>query len=259
LADLAHLVVDDGYSSREVVGCGHASAKPAGQDACGGGERRAAITGGPEFTEKNLVFDSTGKRWLAVFLSESTCEGKNDERWEVVSLDQRPDGTLVGDWTQTTLLGCFAKRTVTFTRTGDIDESDLPDPTSQPRKVRSPAEALQGRYHEVITVTTPDEYDDGVRTDCLRTGERCMSYFVDLATGSGEPFVYQNGKWIRNDEFDSECSSGGTSHVKVTAEFPLPDPVQDPIMRLEGKGFKESTGTACKSGPLTQVFTRTGD
>ena len=81
------------------------------------------------------------------------------------------------------------KYTVTFTRTGDVDVNSLPDPASQPPRVVSPAEALHGRYHQTETHTNgeKDESDPSVRTDCLRTGDRCMSYFhapnAVMATG----------------------------------------------------------------------------
>ncbi len=102
----------------------------------------------------------------------------------MIALQPRPDGTLAGEYTATTAHGCGMKRTVTFTRTGDVDLDSLPDPAGQAPRVVSPAEALHGRYHPTRTsanvgnlkITWP-EYDYVVRTDCLRTGERCMSFF----------------------------------------------------------------------------------
>ncbi len=72
-------------------------------------------------------------------------------------LQPRPDGSLTGEHTRTTADQCAEKRTVTFTRTGDVDlDADfytLPDPADLPPRVVSPAEALRGRYHITRTFT----------------------------------------------------------------------------------------------------------
>jgi hypothetical protein len=97
-----------------------------------------------------------------------------------------------------------------------------------------------------------------VRTDCLRTGERCIS---DMFNSDGRwfEFVFANGKWTNSLEYDVPCPSGGTSHDKYSAEYPLPQPPQDPITLLTGRGHKESTGSGCTSGDYDQKFVRTGD
>jgi hypothetical protein len=68
---------------------------------------------------------------------------------------------------------------MTFTRTRDVDVNTVPDPATLPPRVISLAEALRGHYRE--TDVTPNGYRDQadyvVSTDCLRTGDRCMSLF----------------------------------------------------------------------------------
>src|SRR6476659_9342520 len=131
---------------------------------------------------------------------------------------------MSGEWITTNSQACYDKRTVTFTRTGDTDIGSLTDPASQPPRMVSPAEALHGRYHseKIDPSGAKEEYDLSVRTDCLRTGERCLSYFL---TSIGEyPSVFGNGKWTLIWEHDISCSSGGTSHVSKSAEFPLTQP-----------------------------------
>ena len=90
-----------------------------------------------------------------------------------------PDGTLAGESNQLIAVGCANKRPVTFTGSGDVDVNTLPDPATLPPRVVSPAEALRGHYRE--TDVTPNGYRDQadyvVSTDCLRTGDRCMSFF----------------------------------------------------------------------------------
>ena len=219
----------------------------------------ATASAGGQFPATTLVFDDVGGRWLAVATSAAKCVNYDTERWDVVSVQPRPDGTMSGEWTTNSSMGCFNRQPVTFSRTGETDVSVLPDPASQAPRVVSPAEALHGSYHSELTQPNgfKQEYEYGVRTDCLRTGERCMS---DFAGAEGRiALVFGNGKWTRNDEFNSACSSGGTGHVKVSAEFPLPQPAQDPITLLTGHGSSDMTGTACPSSDFDQKFVRTGD
>jgi serine/threonine-protein kinase len=83
-----------------------------------------------------------------------------------------------------------------------------------------------------------------------------MSYFH----GSGvTPLLFANGKWTQSQEYDAECSLGGKPHVKVTADYPLPQPPQNPIAVLTGHGNNISTGSACVGGDFDEKFVRTGD
>jgi serine/threonine protein kinase len=203
-----------------------------------------------------LVFDEADGRWLAVGIGPAQCENAPAELWDVFTLQPRPDGTLSGEYSRTTSNACGSKRTVTFTRTADVDVTSLPDPATQTAHVVSPAEALHGRYH--YTQPFEIERDYAVRTDCLRTGDRCMSFF-HAPGGFGHPLVFGNGKWIYDVDFDESCGTGGTSHVTTTAAYPLPAPPQDPITLLTGHGHQESTGSACSSGDFDDKFVRTGD
>ncbi|HTY31280.1 hypothetical protein [Mycobacterium sp.] len=207
----------------------------------------------------NWVFDDVGGHWLAVAVSPGKCKDRETESWEVITLQPHPDGTLSGEWTVTDPAGCSDKRTVTFTRTGDADIDSLPDPAIQPPRVVSPAEALHGRYHSTKSFVSGVTYeaDFGVRTDCLRNGERCTSFFYNPDKGY-EALLFENGSWTRNEEWDGDCPAGGTSHVKVTAQYPLPQPPQDPITLLTGHGHQEETG-ACTSSDFDQNYARTGD
>ncbi len=88
------------------------------------------LSGGTAFASP-MVFDEVGKDWFAVGLGSVPCQ--NDpaaEMWEVLKLTPRPDGTLAGEYTATTSNDCVSKRTVTFTRTGDVDLESLPDPVT---------------------------------------------------------------------------------------------------------------------------------
>jgi serine/threonine-protein kinase len=47
--------------------------------------------------------------------------------------------------------------------------------------------------------------------------------------------------------------------VKSTAEFPLPQPPENPISRLVGKGHHEQTGNCSLNVDFNETYTRTGD
>jgi serine/threonine protein kinase, bacterial len=210
----------------------------------------------------NLEFDQIGGRWVAVGLGSTPCNNAPAEVWVVFTLQPQPDGTLSGETTRSTTNSCSAgKRSVTFTRTGDPDVAKVPDPAALPPRAASPATALHGRYHETITYangnSAPGQDDLTVRTECLRTGERCMSLFH--APDGVVPLVFSGGKWTRDDEGTVPCNLGGTVHIKLTAEYPLPDPLQDPIPVLTGRGQNVTTGSACVGGDFEDKFERTGD
>ena len=210
----------------------------------------------------NLVFDQVGGSWVAVGLGSTSCNDAPVEVWVVFTLQPQPDGTLSGETTRSTVNSCStAKRTVTFTRTGDPDLAKVPDPAALPPRAASPSTALRGRYHETITYanggSAPGQDDLTVRTVCLRTGDRCMSLLH--AIDGVVPLIFSGGKWTRDDEGTVPCNLGGTTHIKLSAEYPLPDPLQDPIPLLTGHGHNESTGSACAGGDFDDKFERTGD
>jgi serine/threonine protein kinase len=228
---------------------------------CGASGCVATAVPGARFPAKGeVVFDDVGGRWIAVATSTEKCNNVDSERFDVVSLQPRPDGTMAGEWIVSDSEGCYAKRTVTFTRTADTDVSLLTDPASQPSRVVSLAQGLHGRYHNTVTFTDgskPPESDYSVRTYCLRSGDRCMSFFY--SPDYAKPLVFANGKWTLNWPVEGPCSAGGTEHVKQTADYPMPQPPLDPITLLTGHGHWEDTSSACGSSDFDDKFVRTGD
>ena len=72
--------------------------------------------------------------------------------------------------------------------------------------------------------------------------------------------IFADGKWTYDHESDNRCSKGGTAHVEITAQFPLPQPPQNPITQLSGRGRENVTGaSACPSSDVDIKLTRTGD
>jgi hypothetical protein len=234
------------------------------RSACSANGCVATATGGDHADVESMVFDNVGGRWLAVGISHVDCGNPNDEAWNVISLAPQPDGTLSGESTRASADGCFMRRNVTLTRKGDADISQLPDPTHLDPRAVSPAEALRGRYDGQITYadghkTVVRRY--GVRTDCLRTGDRCMSFFLE-ADGGNRSYVFANGTWTRNEDFQDECSSGGTYQATFTSTMALPQPPQDPIGSLVGHGYDTvapGSNVGCPSQAFDQTFSRTGD
>jgi serine/threonine protein kinase, bacterial len=220
------------------------------------------LGGGGIVLVSDLVFDQVGGSWIAVGLGSTQCNDAPVEVWAVFTLQPQPDGTLSGETSRGTTNSCNAsKRTVTFTRTGDPDTAKVPDPAGLPPRAVSPASALHGRYHETITYanggSAPGQDDLTVHTECLRTGDRCMSMFH--APDGVVPLVFAAGKWTRDDVGTVPCNLGGTTQIKITAQYPLPEDLQDPIPVLVGHGSNVSTGSACSGGDFEDKFVRTGD
>ncbi|OBG35118.1 hypothetical protein A5672_21810 [Mycobacterium alsense] len=210
-----------------------------------------------------MVLDKVGDDWVAVSAGSSTCNNAQGEVWETFTLQPRPDGSLAGEATEIMAKGCANKRSVTFTRTGDVDLGSVADPNNLAPRAVSPAEAVHGRYRE--TGKQPNGYreqnDFEARTDCLRTGDRCMTFF-HRPPASAMALVFGDGNWVYEREFDMRCSKGGAmEHVKITAHFPLPQPPQDPVTLISGRGHEDVTGppSPCTSTDVDITFARLGD
>ena len=220
------------------------------------------VGGDTPMAVQSLVFDQVGGNWVAVAVGPNLCGKASGESWESYTLQPRPDGTFVGEANQFMVVGCANKRPVTFTRTGDIDASSLPDPATLPPRVVSPAEPVRGHYHE--TDVTPsgfkEQADYAVLTDCLRTGDRCISVF-HKPPAAAMVLVFGDGHWVYDREFAGNCTKGGVADVKINVQFPLPQPPQDPIAAITGHGYESVTsgGSNCGSTDVDMKFVRTGD
>jgi serine/threonine-protein kinase len=123
-------------------------------------------------------------------------------------------GNLSGDYTALTSGTCSGKGQVTFNRAGDADVNSLPDPAKLAPPVVPPAQALHGRYLETTTYTNGQpqtQADYAVKTDCLRTGDRCMSRFHSPLS-EFVPLVFEDGKWTSNVVGNGKFRTAATSH-----------------------------------------------
>jgi hypothetical protein len=215
-------------------------------------------------TATALVLDEVDGRWESVSAKQGKCGGGSDtEVWESLSLQSQPDGSLEGEFiVRSTDPGCASNRPVTFTRTGDVDAGvSVVDPATVPARVASGAQALRGRYQEV------DTYKDGNRsadvsfditTYCLRTGDRCLSYWLNPDDAKILTFA-KNQFVLANRSSDSTCKDGGPAHREITLQYPLPTPAQDPITLLTGNGHYTITGACPFNSDFESRVERTGD
>jgi serine/threonine-protein kinase len=212
----------------------------------------------------NLTFDQLGGTWVAVGLASAQCGSDTpEELWVVFTLRPQPDGTLTGETVRASTNGvCAAKRTVKFTRTGDPDPNKVPDPDVLPPRSVTPADGLRGRYRQTTTFADGNVLPGATLqadTYCLRTGDRCMSLFhgpEGIVT-----LMFAGDKWTRNEKGVSPCAAGGTAEMTVTAEYPMPATLDDPIATLTGRGKQTvAPGGACAGGgDFQDRFERTGD
>ncbi|MCW2688063.1 MAG: protein kinase family protein, partial [Mycobacterium sp.] len=221
----------------------------------------ASKVNGSQPTTSTLVLDKIGGRWITTSATPRTCQNVPTEFWETMSLQPRPDGTLQGEFIVRSTTSCARNQQVTFTRTGDIQPNvSIADPKAQPPRVASSAQGLHGQYRET------DKYADGrsaeanfdIQTYCLRTGERCLSFWQnpdDIKT-----LVFAQGRWVlANTLADSTCQAGGRAHREISLEYPLPQPSQDPITLLTGRGHYTVTGDCPFNSDFDSRAERTGD
>ncbi len=222
----------------------------------------ASKVSGSESTMSTLVLDKVSGRWTAVNATSGTCQNAPTEYWESLSLEQRSDGSLQGDYVVRSTTSCARNQQVTFTRTGDVqNDVAVADPQTQPVRVVSPAQGLHGRYQETDTYaadsrTAQASFD--IQTYCLRTGDRCLSFWQN--PDNVKNLLFSDDKWVlTNTTSDAQCQNGGSAKREISLEYPLPQPKQDPITLLTGRGHYTLTGACPFNSDFDSRVERTGD
>jgi hypothetical protein len=222
----------------------------------------ASKVSGSVSTTPTMVLDQTDGGWKAVSASPGTCQNAPAEIWEAMSLQSRPDGNLQGEFIVRSTTGCARNQQVTFTRTGDVQKTGgIADPQAQPSRVTSPAAALHGRYQE------SDIYADGgrnaevnfdIQSYCLRNGQRCLSYWSN--PNDAKILVFSQNQWVlTTTTADTQCKNGGRAHREISLQYPLPQPSQDPITQLTGRGHYAVTGDCPFNSDFDSRVQRTGN
>jgi serine/threonine-protein kinase len=222
----------------------------------------ASRIGGSQSTASAMVLDEIGGRWTAVNAAPGSCRNAQTEVWEQMALQSQPDGKLQGEFIVRSTSGCARNQQVTFTRTGDAQNGvSIADAAAQPARVASQAEALHGRYQETDTYQADGrsaEANFDIQTYCLRTAQRCLSYWLN--PNDAKILVFAKGQWVlANTSADSECKSGGPAHREISLQYPLPQPPQDPITLLTGRGHYTITGDCPYNSDFDSRVQRTGD
>jgi len=222
----------------------------------------ASRVDGSQSAGSTMVLDEIDGRWTAVSATQGTCLNAPAEYWERLTLQPLSDGKLQGEFIVRSTTSCSRNQQVMFTRTGNVqDNVSVADPAAQPPRATSPARGLHGRYQET------DTYVDGgrtaqvnfdIQTYCLRTGERCLSYWQN--PNDTKVLVFSQNQWVLADTSeDATCKNGGRAHSEVTLQYPLPQSAQDPITLLTGRGHYTVIGECPFNSDFDSRVQRTGD
>jgi hypothetical protein len=84
-----------------------------------------------------------------------------------------------------------------------------------------------------------------------------MSYFHSPSRDT--LLIFSGGNWVLNVAHFDNVSGCEHLYEKVTGQYALPQPPQDPIMLLTGHGHAEQTGNCAVSVDFDETYTRTGD
>jgi serine/threonine protein kinase len=223
----------------------------------------ASRVNGSVSTASTLVLDKIGGSWIGVSATQGTCENAPTEYWESMSLQQRQDGSLAGEFDVRPATGCAHNQQVTFTRTGAAQAGvSVADPKAQPPRVISPAQGLGGRYQE--TETSPADPSSNyslsfdIQSYCLRTGQRCLSYWQNPQ--DTRTFLYSQDQWVlANTSVGIDCAKGGKARRDLSLTYPLPQPTPKPITLLTGHGHYTITGDCSANTDFDSRVERTGD
>jgi serine/threonine-protein kinase len=228
----------------------------------GGCVATASRVDGSQSASPTMVLDQIGSRWTAVTTTQGTCQNNPTEYWETTSLQPIADGKLQGELVVRSTTGCSRNQQVTFTRTGNTQGSvSVADPSAQPPRVKSPAQGLHGRYHETDTYTSGGrsaEADFDITTYCLRTGDRCLSYWKNPS--DAKILVFAQHQWaLTNTTVNAKCNNGSPAHGQITVQYPLPQAAEAPITLLSGRGHYTVTGECPFDSDFDSRVQRTGD
>jgi hypothetical protein len=73
--------------------------------------------------------------------------------------------------------------------------------------------------------------------------------------------MFADDEWTRDEQGTTPCPAGATAQITITAEYPMPPQLDDPIALLAGRGSQTvAAGGACTGGgDFQDKFERIGD
>jgi serine/threonine-protein kinase len=72
--------------------------------------------------------------------------------------------------------------------------------------------------------------------------------------------IFTKNQWVLADTSqDAKCTNGSSAHGQITLNYPLPQPAQDPITLLAGRGHYTVTGECPFNSDFDSRVQRTGD
>jgi len=85
-----------------------------------------------------------------------------------------------------------------------------------------------------------------------------LSYWLN--PGDAKILVFSQNQWVlATTSADSKCTEGGAAHREITVQYPLPQPPQNPITLLTGRGHYTITGACPFNSDFDSRVERTGD
>ena len=217
------------------------------------------------------IFDQVGGRWVYTGQEPQTCEPSPGLKlqgiaWWWIVLEPKPDGTMSGTSNYvTTVGGCNSRQTITLRSPRNPDPKiRVPSSDGQPPRVVSPAAALHGQYTYTESYAPTGQLFEpdhmAADTECLRTGDRCVTTMLAPNGSKIMVLTFANGRWTESVSSPRECNDGsGVAQQTTTRDFPLPEPRQDPIPLLTGQIRQDITGACTANFLLDAKFERTGD
>ena len=211
----------------------------------------------------DLVFDQVGGRWIAVGLGSTQCNDAPVEVWVMFTPATATGRDSVGrhdEGNDQQLQRLQANR-------------DLhPNRRCRHHQGSGPGRLAATSGVPRIDAARPLPRGDHLRERQFRTRTRrsrpCRPSVCAPAIGASACSTPPTGwcrwysrtaKWTRDDVGHRAVQSRRHDEIKITAEYPLPADLQDPIPVLIGHGSNVSTGSACSGGDFEDKFTRTGD
>jgi hypothetical protein len=150
------------------------------------------------------------------------------------------------------------------TRLSDVDAGiSVADPGKQPARSPSAPEGLVGHYSETSLLRDSPNTQVirvALQTMCVRNSNQCTTFKSYLVAGTTvvSSLLFDNGKWLLDEHTDINCSSGAATGTVIRQEYPLPQPVSNPLPRLTGHARIDAAGP-CPAQELDISLERTGD